>query len=137
LVVLLLLAAAQSERPGRAPQPRSGAVRTDERARARSNVPLRVLFANRTDDVLTIDAIVADDVTDAWTGAQPSGCPVSMVVRLGASTPWVVDAAAAAVDRWAEDEAVVDATLKDGPEGPCLQLSGGSTTLRLDLVSEV
>jgi hypothetical protein len=93
---------------------------------------MRVLFVDRSADVLTIDGVAADDEVGLF-GPVECGAPVTMELELQARSALLEEILVATVDRWAADEAVIAVEICDGRTGPSVDVSTGGTHLRFGL----
>ena len=84
----------------------------------------QLLFSEEAQGTVILDCLLARE------GSDTAGVPVTLEARF----PDVVRATAALelLDEWAEAEATVEVRVNDGPRGPEVEISSGSSRLLLE-----
>ena len=99
-------------------------------AEAPATLRARLVFAQRVEDVVTLDCIVAE-AAEPERSPLPAGMPFTIMVALPEGAAWSGVAAADLLDEWAGDGRPLAVDVIDGATGAAVRLSDAATRLQL------
>lgn len=93
----------------------------------------RVVFVDRTEDVVTLDCVVT--TTADADSVLPPGMPFTILAELPLSDASITNASANVLDRWVTTGEAVDIDIINRPSGAAVRMSDPSTRLQLGMAA--